>query len=64
MSDRRIDSAPNNQELLSQAFYPLTMPLTVGPGSIAVALTLGSNLHEERRLELVFSALTAVVGIA
>ncbi len=64
MSDRGIDSAPNNQELLSQAFYPLTMPLTVGPGSIAVALTLGSNLHEERRLELVFSALTAVVGIA
>jgi multiple antibiotic resistance protein len=25
------------------AFYPLTMPLTVGPGSIAVAITLGSQ---------------------
>ncbi|MBY0382156.1 MAG: MarC family protein [Xanthobacteraceae bacterium] len=25
------------------AFYPLTMPLTVGPGSISVALTLGSQ---------------------
>ena len=25
------------------AFYPLTMPLTVGPGSIAVAVTLGSQ---------------------
>jgi len=24
------------------AFYPLTMPLTVGPGSISVAITLGS----------------------
>src|SRR5208282_4047088 len=24
------------------AFYPLTMPLTVGPGSIAIAITLGS----------------------
>jgi multiple antibiotic resistance protein len=56
-------SAPDKQELLSQAFYPLTMPLTVGPGSIAVALTLGSNLHEERRLELIFNALTAVLGI-
>jgi multiple antibiotic resistance protein len=26
-----------------QAFYPLTMPLTVGPGSISVAITLGAN---------------------
>jgi multiple antibiotic resistance protein len=25
------------------AFYPLTMPLTVGPGSIATAITLGSE---------------------
>jgi multiple antibiotic resistance protein len=24
------------------AFYPLTMPITVGPGSIAVAITIGS----------------------
>ncbi len=62
VSDRQV-SASDNQEILSQAFYPLTMPLTVGPGSIAVALTLGSNLHEERHLQLIFSALTAVVGI-
>jgi multiple antibiotic resistance protein len=27
----------------SDAFYPLTMPITVGPGSIAVAITLGSQ---------------------
>jgi multiple antibiotic resistance protein len=26
------------------AFYPLTLPLTVGPGSISVAITLGANL--------------------
>jgi multiple antibiotic resistance protein len=63
LSDHQVDSAPTSQEILSQAFYPLTMPLTVGPGSIAVALTLGSNLHEERHLQLIFSALTAVVGI-
>jgi multiple antibiotic resistance protein len=29
----------------SQAFYPLTMPITVGPGSISVAITLGANLQ-------------------
>lgn len=26
-----------------EVFYPLTMPLTVGPGSIAVAITVGSQ---------------------
>lgn len=61
--ERRAEAEPSSQELLSQAFYPLTMPLTVGPGSIAVALTLGSNLHEETHLQLIASALAAVVGI-
>src|SRR5215471_9635008 len=33
---------------LGQAFYPLTLPLTVGPGSISVAITLGANaVHHE-----------------
>jgi multiple antibiotic resistance protein len=26
-----------------QAFYPLTLPLTVGPGTISVAITVGAN---------------------
>src|SRR5580700_5279330 len=26
-----------------QAFYPLTLPLTVGPGSISVAITVGAD---------------------
>jgi multiple antibiotic resistance protein len=29
--------------LSSKAFYPLTLPLTVGPGSIAVAIALGTG---------------------
>lgn len=28
-----------------QAFYPLTLPVTVGPGSISVAVALGANSH-------------------
>jgi multiple antibiotic resistance protein len=28
-------------DLLDQAFYPLTLPLTTGPGSIAVVISLG-----------------------
>jgi len=63
LRDKQIDSAPDTGQILSQAFYPLTMPLTVGPGSIAVALTLGSNLHTETHLQLIFSALTAAIGI-
>jgi multiple antibiotic resistance protein len=31
------------QDVFRQAFYPLTLPLTVGPGSISVAVTLGAN---------------------
>ncbi len=30
-------------DLSRKAFYPLTLPLTVGPGSISVAITLGAN---------------------
>src|SRR5271169_5367381 len=31
------------QDTFRRAFYPLTLPLTVGPGSISVAITLGAN---------------------
>ncbi|MFO1396576.1 MAG: MarC family protein [Burkholderiales bacterium] len=27
----------------ARAFYPLTLPMTVGPGSISVAITIGAN---------------------
>lgn len=30
-----------------QAFYPLTFPISCGPGSIAVAITVGVTLHDE-----------------
>jgi multiple antibiotic resistance protein len=30
-------------DTLRDAFYPLTLPLTVGPGSISIAITLGAN---------------------
>ncbi len=35
--------APSAEAIMASAFYPLTMPLTVGPGSIAVMLTIGST---------------------
>ena len=34
-------------DILANAFYPYTLPVTVGPGSISVAITLGANLPAE-----------------
>ena len=36
----------NDTNYMKQAFYPLTLPLTVGPGSITVAIALGANRTE------------------
>jgi len=36
----------NEADFARQAFYPLTLPLTVGPGSISVAITVGANRPE------------------
>jgi multiple antibiotic resistance protein len=36
----------NESDYEKQAFYPLTLPLTVGPGTISVAITLGANRPE------------------
>jgi multiple antibiotic resistance protein len=33
------------ENALEHAFYPLTLPITVGPGSISVAITLGAHLR-------------------
>ena len=42
------ERSPNHADLSRQAFYPLTLPLTVGPGSISVAITLGANWGDAR----------------
>lgn len=36
----------NETNYMRQAFYPLTLPLTVGPGSISTAITVGANRTE------------------
>jgi multiple antibiotic resistance protein len=40
---KAVRSVPSNADLLRDAFYPLTLPLTVGPSSISIAITLGAN---------------------
>ena len=53
--------AVNCKDVLHEAFYPLTLPLTVGPGSISVAITLGANAPHSLGAGLV-SILAAAVG--
>ncbi len=45
--DQKAMGAVTDRQYLRDAFYPLTMPLTVGPGSITVAITLGSKRPTE-----------------
>jgi multiple antibiotic resistance protein len=45
----------------TRAFYPLTLPLTVGPGAISVAITIGANFPSTLQ-PFVADALSAVVG--
>jgi multiple antibiotic resistance protein len=56
-----VDRNVQTQDAFRQAFYPLTLPLTVGPGSISVAITLGANAAHGHGLNLL-AILTALIG--
>jgi multiple antibiotic resistance protein len=56
-------TAPAAAEIASRAFYPLTLPLTVGPGTISIAITIGAHHPQSVRLLLVNGA-ADVVGAA
>ena len=55
-----------NGDVFGRAFYPLTLPLTVGPGSISVAVTLGANAthHYGFHVAVMIAALVAMLLIA
>jgi multiple antibiotic resistance protein len=55
-----------DDQILENAFYPFTLPITVGPGSISVAVTLGAHLPPELHESSLFSPrvlIAAIVGI-
>jgi multiple antibiotic resistance protein len=58
--DKSARQSIEPQDVFHRAFYPLTLPLTVGPGSISVAITLGANAARRHPLPI----LTALVGFA
>ena len=66
-SDTTPDAAHANAAsvpTVPESFYPLTMPLTVGPGSIAVAIGLGSQRPKgDDMTELLLLGGGALVGV-
>jgi multiple antibiotic resistance protein len=53
-------------DVLGNAFYPYTLPITVGPGSISVAITLGAHLTASLKARSILSPsvlISALVGI-
>ncbi len=50
-------------DVLRDGFYPLTLPLTVGPGSISIAITLGANEPHHLGANLL-AILAAAIGSA
>jgi len=44
-------------------FYPFTFPLTIGPGSIAVALTLSAHTSRDHLLETAMTQFGAAIGV-
>jgi len=52
-----------NAEIMRRSFFPITFPLTTGPGTIAASITLGAKLPETPAAYLV-SAAVAAVGAA
>jgi multiple antibiotic resistance protein len=61
--DKRARQSVAPQDIFHRAFYPLTLPLTVGPGSISVAITLGANAARRHALHPL-TILSALVGFA
>lgn len=56
-----VKTSVRTPDPLRRAFYPLTLPLTVGPGSISVAITLGANAARRHHIDAV-AILAALVG--
>ena len=55
-------AGPDEPDIATRAFYPLTLPLTVGPGTISVAITLGAN-HSHSMRSLLANGTSELIGV-
>jgi multiple antibiotic resistance protein len=58
---KRQATALSHAEVVKRSFFPLTFPLTTGPGTIAAAIAIGAGLPRQPTLYVV-GALVAVIG--
>ncbi len=56
------DDLHDPDSIATTAFYPLTLPLTVGPGSISVAITIGAN-HPQTVRSFLAASLSSLLGV-
>lgn len=68
-SDKEADEdfVADKAHFASQAFYPLTLPLTTGPGTIAVLVSLGLSrmaYADEHDLSFFIAGLLAIITMA
>ena len=57
-----VATPPTAEQMAGHSFYPLTFPLTIGPGSISVAVTLGAGVRVSNGIDL-SAVLGALAGI-
>jgi len=57
------DAIAKPEDAFRSAFYPITFPLTVGPGSISVAITVGADTPTHQRFSILM-ILAAVIACA
>jgi len=55
-------AAPQEATAISRAFYPLTLPLTVDPGAISAAVTIGAN-HSSNITRILIAIVGATIGV-
>jgi multiple antibiotic resistance protein len=69
-TDQRPDAAHTSltrrdaSDLTHAAFYPLTFPVTIGPGSLAVAVTLGAGAGDAARMATLLGAIAGIVVVS
>lgn len=62
-SDTAANHGESLQAALTQAFYPLTLPLTVGPGSISIAITMAAHLKQGEGFEMLIAAAAGMAAL-
>jgi multiple antibiotic resistance protein len=54
---------PNDKAVKDMAFFPLTMPLTAGPGCFAVTLAISAHETHKKLIDTIMGQASATIGI-